>query len=149
MIYVSSPYTSADAATVEYRVTAVEMFTGELLRRGVTAFSPIAHSHRIAKSANPPLPTAWEWWRKHDQEYILSSGALVVLMLPGWQESKGVADEIELAQRSQLPVLYFQVGGNLDLLAEELKAAGNPLIAGIAVLRRLKFLNYHSLKTRS
>lgn len=79
---------------------------GKLMSRGEVVISAIAHSHPIAVRVG--LPKDWEYWKRFDTEILSKCGRLLVLKLEGWQESKGVAEEIKIAQELGLPVEYME-----------------------------------------
>lgn len=104
MIYLASPYTHADPAVREERFQAVCRAAAELMRRGECVLSPIAHSHPIAAHG---LPTTWEFWERLDREHLKRCDELVVLMLDGWKESRGVQAEIRIARELGKPVRFL------------------------------------------
>lgn len=104
MIYLASPYTHADPAVREERFRAVCRAAAELMRRGTLVLSPIAHSHPIAGFG---LPTNWEFWERMDREHLKRCDELVVLMMDGWKESRGIQAEIRIARELGKPVRYL------------------------------------------
>lgn len=103
MMYLASPYTHSDVHVREWRFREVCRAAAGLLRAGITVFSPIAHSHPIARFG---MPTSWEFWSRVDREYLSRCDVLAVLTLPGWRESVGVQAEIQLARELGLPLIY-------------------------------------------
>jgi len=95
-IYLASPYTHQDPEVVNARVTAINAHAALLMSQGHIVFSPISHSHYIAIENN--LPTTFEFWRKQNHEFIVWCNFVMVLRLDGWEESKGIADEIRYAK---------------------------------------------------
>jgi len=104
MIYLASPYSHPDPAVREKRFLAACRTTAELIREGHTVFSPVLIGHSLASEG---LPGDWEFWEPHDREQLGQASALVVLMLPGWEESVGVQAEITIARAIGLPVAYL------------------------------------------
>ena len=104
MIYLASPYTHPDPAVREQRFEAACRAAAALTRAGHIVFSPVAHSHPIAQYG---LPTDWGYWERTDRAFLERCDLLVVLMLDGWRESRGVAEEIGLAHGLGLPVRYL------------------------------------------
>jgi hypothetical protein len=76
---------------------------GLLWKRGVTAFSPIAHGHQIAKVAQIDA-LDHDFWMKIDRVMMETAEGLVVVRSPGWEHSRGVAEEIEFFRESCLPI---------------------------------------------
>lgn len=97
LIYLASPYSDDDQSVVEERFQAVCAAAGRFMAAGRYVYSPIAHTHPIAKVAT--LPTDWEFWRGFDEAVISRATELWVLTLDGWDESRGVRAEIEIARR--------------------------------------------------
>lgn len=108
VIYLASPYTHADPAVMQERFEQACRAAGALMNMGHVTFSPIAHTHPIAQFCE--LPVEWEFWRRQDFELLDHASKLVVLMLPGWQESRGVAAERERAEYLRIPVLLRDFG---------------------------------------
>jgi len=104
MIYLASPYSHSDPAVRDQRFLAACRATAELMRDGHTVFSPVLIGHPLASEG---LPGDWEFWEPHDREQLGQASALVVLMLPGWEESVGVQAEITIARAIGLPVAYL------------------------------------------
>jgi len=95
-IYLASPYTHQDPEIVNARVAIINARAAHLMRQGHIIFSPISHSHYIAMENG--LPTTFEFWAKQNHEFIIWCDVVMVLRLYGWEESKGVADEIRYAK---------------------------------------------------
>jgi len=67
-------------------------------------FSPIAHSVPIARFG---LPTTWDYWEAVDRRHLEVCDEVVVLTLPGWQESQGVQAELRIAAALGKPIRYL------------------------------------------
>jgi hypothetical protein len=103
--YLASPYSHPDPEVRHQRFEAVNKAAAELMRRGHVIFSPISHSHIIARDHD--LPTDWEFWERIDLEFVKKCDELWVLKLDGWEESKGVWAEICIAKSLDLPVKFI------------------------------------------
>jgi len=106
MKYLASPYTSKSFITRMQRYEAACKYAAMLMGQGVQVFSPIAHTHPIAEAGK--LPRDWKFWATFDEWFISRCDELIVLKLPGWEESKGVQAEIKLAKKYQVPVRYVE-----------------------------------------
>lgn len=104
MIYLASPYSHSDATVREQRFQDVCRCAAALMAQGKMVFSPIAHTHPIAQYG---LPLGWDFWERYDREHIAACDELVVLMLEGWRESKGVQAEVRIAREMEKPVTYL------------------------------------------
>ncbi len=101
MIYLASPYSDPDPLIRKARYEAACDRTARMLQDGALVYSPIAHSHALAERG---LPGDWMFWADHNRAMLQRCDALVVLALPGWQESEGVRAEIVIARSLGLPV---------------------------------------------
>lgn len=105
-IYLASPYSHSAAFVRLDRFNAVCRAAGELMGQGNIVFSPIAHSHPIALQC--ALPLGWDFWHAFDCAFIEWADAVVVLKLPGWEESVGIKAEIAIAEQLGKPVEYME-----------------------------------------
>lgn len=105
MIYLASPYTHQFHEVIEQRFDAACRAAGKLMAAGHVVFSPIAHMHPIAVRCE--LPRGWDFWHRYDREFVLASEKVVVLMIDGWDTSKGVAAEVAIAHEAGIPVEYM------------------------------------------
>lgn len=106
--YVATPYTNypyghAAAAYDAARVTAA------LMRMGICAVSPIAHSHAVAHVGNLDKVDG-EFWQRMDAPLVRAAEACIVVKLPGWDTSKGVTHEIAEFERAGKPIVYLDDG---------------------------------------
>ena len=102
IIYLASPYSHPEEVIRKARDNAAKKAAGDLMRSGVTVFSPIAHSHGIAEAAG--IPYDWPGWIKHDLEILRVCQQLWILQLPGWEESRGIKAEVEAALKRGMPI---------------------------------------------
>lgn len=107
LTYIASPYAHEDKEVMEQRFQAVCEYAARLMREGVMIYCPIAHCHPIAQYG---LPKGWEFWEELDRTYLQFCDKLVVFMLDGWDVSKGVQAEIQIAKEFNIPVIYFNPG---------------------------------------
>jgi hypothetical protein len=111
MIYVASPYSHPDKAVRDARFREVCAFVARMFRDGMTAFSPIAHSHSIAEIYG--LPVEFEFWKRFNIDMLRRCDALWIVKMDGWKTSRGIADELELAVSMNLPVRWINSDDNL------------------------------------
>jgi hypothetical protein len=104
MIYLASPYTDKDPTVMEQRFDQMCRIAGYYMRQGTVVYSPIVHCHPIAIRVD--LPRDWAFWQRFDEESVKMAGAVHVIQLPGWEKSKGVAAEVEVAKLAGIPVFY-------------------------------------------
>lgn len=106
MIYVASPYSHPDEALRAHRFYCVQAYCVELMKQGQHPFSPIMYWHEVAVKCDLPLDAGF--WPKYNLGMLRIAEAVDVLMLPGWQESKGVMMEINTAEHLFIPVTKIE-----------------------------------------
>jgi len=107
-IYVACPYSHPDQAVREERVLAADKYAAKLMERGHIVFSPLSHSHPISKHCKVD-PTDHDFWLRQDLAWLKACHRMHVLCLDGWQESKGVKEEIEEALKRKIPVFLVSI----------------------------------------
>lgn len=96
--YIASPYSHPDPLVRLHRYEEAIRFTKFLLfKQKLYCFSPIVHTHPIDESDY----SVWGGWNR---AMIGRSEGIIVLMIPGWNESVGVVAEMEFCKEINLPV---------------------------------------------
>jgi hypothetical protein len=114
--YLASPYSHPLAVERESRWIEAIRAQAWLFRQKINSYSPIVHWHPVATRYN--LPTDAGTFKSANDVMILKSQGLLVLMIPGWEKSIGVQDEINVAGVHGLPVHRIKPDGDgytLDL----------------------------------
>lgn len=107
--YLASPYTpTGEGDSVEERVTLSCRAAAVLMGAGHKVFAPIPHSHAIAEHLDEKHRFDHEFWMLQDLEILRHCGLLVVLKLHGWEKSRGVTREIELAKAVNIPIIFME-----------------------------------------
>jgi hypothetical protein len=112
VIYLASPYSHPDPLIMQSRFEVAERVTAQLLNKRVWVYSPIVHCHALATRFN--LPRNFEFWRDYNFALLRHASELYVTDMPGWDESKGVAAELNFARQCGIPRRL------LDILSKEL-----------------------------
>jgi hypothetical protein len=107
MLYLASPYTHKDKGVMHARYIAACNAQVFLALSGRYVYSPVAFGHAVEVQTGVNLP--YEYWIRHGMRMLDKSTGVVVLPLPGWQESNGVKLEIDLALRVGKP--FFRLNG--------------------------------------
>ncbi len=106
--YLASPYTRyPDGEDAAFEAVAEQ--AALLLGAGVFVLSAITHSHPIYR-AKPDMGGAWDTWAELDRRLIRVSTGMIVCMLDTWEQSRGIAAEIEFAKSIDKPVVYMVPG---------------------------------------
>ena len=102
LIYLASPYSVYEWG-IEFAFKDICALGGVLLKKGVRFYSPIAHTHPIAIYGNVD-PLDHNIWLPFDQVMMEKSDCLVVAQMLGWNQSRGIAFEIEEFKRMNKPI---------------------------------------------
>lgn len=104
-LYLATPYSKYPGGIQRAFADACEL-CGELLERGVMAYSPIAHTHPIAiHSGIDPLDHSI--WLPFDRIRMDKADAILVAQMDSWEASFGVAHEIDVFKEAGKPVYYL------------------------------------------
>ncbi len=103
--YVATPYSKFPDGLFEAHVAACRV-TAKLIKAGIPCFSPIAHSHPIAIHGMID-PMSHAIWLPADRPLMDAAHGLIVVELEGWDESEGIAHEIEVFRRAGKPVVHL------------------------------------------
>ena len=104
LIYLASPYSDGNPEIQEHRFLRACATAAELMRSGLWIFSPIAHTHPIAQFG---LPKGWDFWEPYDRRFLNACGGMIVLNLPGWVDSKGIAGEVQIMRATGKPIWHI------------------------------------------
>jgi nucleoside 2-deoxyribosyltransferase len=105
--YVATPYTKYPQGLEQAFVHASQI-TAHLLRKGVAAYSPIVHSHSVAKLGGLDA-LDHSIWLPLDEQIMARCGSCLVAMMRGWDQSFGVQHEIGFFRRLGKPVRLMSV----------------------------------------
>lgn len=112
--YLASPYSVKNPLSVHQagqlrrrRYKNVCLMAGALMTEGHTIFCPIAHSHPI-ETIGMHVVNDFDFWMLQDLPVLRKASELLVYKLNGWQDSRGVAKEIEVAQEVGIPIRYIE-----------------------------------------
>src|SRR5262245_23039352 len=80
-----------------------------LVKAGVPVYSPIAHTHPIAIYGDLD-PLDHSIWLEADRTFMEAAKALIVCKMPGWEDSYGIAVEVDYFRHAGKPVYYMEPG---------------------------------------
>lgn len=101
MIYFASPYTHQDKKVEVQRFVSIRAVTAKACAAGYPVYSPIVHCHELALAHE--LPTDWVFWKRYNTSFVRKASEVWILTLEGWELSKGVKYEMELAHDLFIP----------------------------------------------
>lgn len=106
LIYVASPHSHPSEDVRDKRYEDVCRYSAGLINAGNLIYSPIAHSHNMAKYIGDEA-NCFEYWREIDLFYLEHSDIVHALMLDGWLNSDGMGKELTHATNIGKPVVYI------------------------------------------
>lgn len=107
--YLASPYSHPDGEVREGRYLRAQRALEYLLANKMWAYSPIVHCHPLAKRFS--MPKDAKFWEEYNHVMIDHCDSILVLQIPGWEESIGVAEEMAYARWKKLVCNYMQPVG--------------------------------------
>ena len=105
-VYLATPYSKYKGGDLEAAFRDAAAIAGELLRRGVSIYSPIAHTHPIAVYGGID-PADHDIWLPFDMAMMRACEALLVAQMDGWENSYGMAYEIDVFRAAGKPIYYL------------------------------------------
>ena len=100
LIYLASPYAHPSPDVREARLEAARHVCGRMVEQGKIVISPLVYLGELAyKGIHPP-----QGWYAFDLQLLARCDELLVLQLPGWEDSRGVLVEIAGAQTKGIPI---------------------------------------------
>lgn len=109
MIYLAAPYEKVEDK--EALMEELAIIIGKCLFFGIPIYSPLTLGHAATKVLEVIKHLPEEHWRQLERSTMQSCEALYVYQREGWEESKGVRHEIELAKKLNLPIYKVTVKG--------------------------------------
>lgn len=106
-VYVASPYSHPDVSVRWWRYQRACEAAAKLMKAGMRVFAPIPHSHAIARFLDDRLVTDFDFWMAQDLPILRGASRLIVLRLEGWDQSRGVAEELRVAGEMGIPTEYI------------------------------------------
>ena len=114
MIYLAGPYSHDDHLVMEDRAHQHGVFAVHCAKIGHVVYSPIAAWHKW--SSGHGLPMTPEFWRRMSLGILRVCCELWVLMLDGWEASKGLQDEIRCARSLGIKIRFFHPQNYRDVI---------------------------------
>jgi len=102
--YLGAPYSHPDEKVRKFRLDSTSKLASRLFNQGRFVYSPLTHNISLSYFGNE---TTFETWGTFDLEMLSRCDELLVYKLPGWQESKGLLNEINFAKEHNIPITYI------------------------------------------
>ncbi len=104
--YLATPYTKYPGGHEQAFEDAAK-WAAFLLDCGMSVFSPIVHSHPLSKYVKKANNTDHRFWLDTDRPFMEAACGMIVVQLPGWEKSDGIAEEIEIFCAAGKPILHL------------------------------------------
>jgi len=105
--YLASPFAHPDDNIKQQRLQAVNRYAAMCHQKGKLVYSPLTHNIPLSEAYGELA--SWNAWGDFDRAMLARCDELIVLMLDGWKESKGVAHEIQYAIDIKIPIVYHRL----------------------------------------
>ena len=106
--YVASPITHPDPKEVASRIEYASYLTAELLQCNIPVFSAAAfYGHLFLRCPKQLKEIDHYEWMALSKPFLESASGLIVLCMAGWLESKGVQEEMNLAQDNRIRLHFW------------------------------------------
>lgn len=143
--YLACPYTDPNPKIKLMRYRAVTWTAYELMKAGTLVYSPLTHNIPLADLG---IHGNWVTWKEFDHAMLSRCNRLILLKLPGWEASKGVAAELEFAKDLNLPIEERDFcPEKIKLLSETTASPFEALISRLLILyNERNWQRFHSPK---
>jgi nucleoside 2-deoxyribosyltransferase len=111
IVYLAGPYSASDEDVSKGRVKRLTSAAAYLVQNDIVVYSPVTHCYPIARAGG--LEGEWEFWAKHCLTMLAVCDIMLVVMLDGWEESIGIAAEMDEAKTLGMHVefVYYEEVG--------------------------------------
>lgn len=106
MKYLAAPYGHPDPTVRQARMNTYYKYEIKLMREGHFTVSPLA---KVETAKHGDIPDTWDYWEQYSYELLSRCDEMIVLMIDGWNTSRGVTAEIEYCKRHDIPIAYISV----------------------------------------
>lgn len=104
LFYLASPFSSNNKQVEAYRFKAVTYILSKLHQEKRFVYSPITHNYPMIEKG---LMKAHEEWMQFDLAMLSKCDGLLVLKLEGFENSRGVTQEIAFAEKNGIPIEWI------------------------------------------
>ena len=126
--YLATPYAAFPGPRSEafhHAILAAAIFVDYL---GPWIFSPIAHNHLLAMATTSQPDDPHRYWLDADFPYLVAADCLIVVQLPGWCQSIGIAEEIRIMTAMNKPIFYWDINDGIPNDIRDFFVSNNDLI---------------------
>jgi len=107
LLYVAVPFTHSEASVREQRFQAACRVSALLMKHSIVVFSPLSHSVPIVRHGDLDEMDS-EYWLTMDLPLLERADELLIVGLDGWEESRGVQEELHFALEHNTPITLIE-----------------------------------------
>lgn len=107
LYYLASPYSNPDKTVVNQRFEEACKAAAYLMLKGYKIFAPIPHSHPIEQVGMNGELKDHTFWLDQDFAILEKCDGMIIAMIPGWDQSYGVSQEIKYCILNNKPILFY------------------------------------------
>lgn len=104
--YLASPYTLYPRGLTQAFTDACVLQNRLRTQHKLRVYSPIAHSHNLSRATGVD-PKDHKFWMACCRPWMEISDVLLIAMMDGWKQSKGVAEEGQFFALLGKPIIYL------------------------------------------
>lgn len=108
LVYLATPY-SKYARGLDMACHDACIVVARLMRCGLHVYSPIAHSHTVARADKCLDPRDHSIWIPVNEAMMRRCDVLLVAKMEGWDKSFGVTEEISWYRAHGKPIYYLDL----------------------------------------
>ncbi len=116
MIYVGTPYTASCPATMRYRGEISMAYASRLFEQGRLAISPIGMSEYKVPRLSYKVEPDWATWGDLCIKLLSACDEMHIIKLAGWQDSVGLAEEINYCKANSKPIVHIELDEALEFI---------------------------------
>lgn len=105
--YLASHYSNHPEGR-EFAFQQVKHHLGILMEKRIRVYSPIVHNHQVAFDFK--FPETHAFWMRMDFPMLANAYGVIYLMSLGWQDSRGMREEIEYCLNNKKPLVGMEIG---------------------------------------
>lgn len=104
LIYIASPYSHEldDVRVSNFRL--VSKLAAKMVAEGNIVISPITYGHVLLDYH--AMPSDWDFWKNFCLSFLERCDEIIVYQMPGWENSRGILEEIEFSKSKGIKISY-------------------------------------------
>lgn len=109
-IYLAAPYSHPKEDMRLWRSCAAAQTAAKLMQAGHIVYAPTVYGHEVARFLPASLALDHAFWMRQDLPMLTEwADIMMVLTIPGWQTSRGIAEEMKAAREKGIVVAHIEM----------------------------------------